>query len=101
VGCDASDADEAAWTALARWFAERQIRKMMDGAMLVISSRSLPDDAPIVGAGIGEAGAHEMARRLGRDYVTFESALDVAPQARHWASRCAPAAAIAVMASTS
>lgn len=101
VGCDANEADDAAWTALAQWFAEEQIRMVMDGAMLVISGSGLPADAPIMGAGIGEGVARELARRLGRDYASFDSMFDVAPQARTWACRCAPAAAIAVMASIS
>jgi probable H4MPT-linked C1 transfer pathway protein len=101
VGCDAADANDAAWTALAQWFAERQIRLMMDGAMQVISAGGLTDDTPIVGAGIGEAVARELARRLGRDYASFDSMLAIATPARKWASRCAPAAALAVLATTS
>jgi len=41
----------------------------------------------------------EVARRLGRTYVAFGSILDVAPDARERASHCAPAAALAALAS--
>jgi (4-(4-[2-(gamma-L-glutamylamino)ethyl]phenoxymethyl)furan-2-yl)methanamine synthase len=98
VGRDAGDAEPARWVALARWFAEAQIRSVVDAAMLVLSSTALPAVAPIVGAGIGEAVIGEVARRLGRAYVSFASLLDVEPQARERASHCAPAAALAVLA---
>jgi (4-(4-[2-(gamma-L-glutamylamino)ethyl]phenoxymethyl)furan-2-yl)methanamine synthase len=99
VGCDVDAAGEAAWSMLAQWFAEAQTRTIIDGAMLVLSHGALPADAPILGAGIGDAVVREVARRLGRRHVGFGSLLDVAPEARERASQCAPAAALAVLAS--
>lgn len=98
VGADAADADDAAWTALARWFAEAQMRTVIDGAMLVLAAVALPDDAPIVVAGVGAGVAAAAAERLGRNTVPFASVLDAAPSAREAASHCAPAAAVAVLA---
>jgi probable H4MPT-linked C1 transfer pathway protein len=98
VGRDAADADAAAWTALARWFAEAQFRAILDGALLVLSAGCLPADAPIVGAGIGAGLVRTVAQRLGRTHAAFEDLLDVAPQARQQASHCAPAAALAILA---
>src|SRR5262249_36326903 len=98
VGRDACDADAAAWVALARWFAEAQLRTILDGAMLVLSAARLPDDAPVVGAGIGADLVRTLAQRLGRPYVPFEALLAVAPQARAAASCGAPAAALAILA---
>jgi probable H4MPT-linked C1 transfer pathway protein len=98
VGSDAGDADEEAWTALARWFAEAQIRAICDSAMLVLSQVAVRADAPVVGAGIGEAVLREVARRLGREYVGFDSLISVAPDARQAALQCAPAAALALIA---
>jgi len=95
---DAADAADADWKLLARWFAEAQIRGITDAAMLVLSQQSLPPDAPVVGAGIGTRLIEEVARRLGRNHVPFETLLNVAPQARGTASRCAPAAALALLA---
>ena len=100
VGRDASDADDATWTALARWFAEAQIRSIADAAMLVLSRDSFPANAPVVGAGIGNSVLHEVARRLERNYIDFDTMLDVAPVARVAASHCAPAAALAILGST-
>jgi (4-(4-[2-(gamma-L-glutamylamino)ethyl]phenoxymethyl)furan-2-yl)methanamine synthase len=101
VGRDVDDADAAAWRMLAQWFAERQIRAIVDGAMLVLSSVRVGADAPLLGAGIGEVLVPEIARRLERRHVSFGSILDVAPAARVQASHCAPAAALAALASMS
>lgn len=99
VGRDAGDAGDAAWEALARWFAEAQMRAIADAAMLVLSRLDLPPDAPVVGAGIGAGLIRETARRLRRDYVAFDTLLDIAPGARDAAAQCAAAAALALLAS--
>jgi probable H4MPT-linked C1 transfer pathway protein len=99
VGCDVNDANKDAWSTLALWFSERQICTIVDGAMLVLSCGNIPAGAPILGAGIGDAVVQEVARRLGRNYVSFDRILDVAPDARERASHCAPAAALASLAS--
>lgn len=99
VGRDAADATDATWEALANWFAEAQMRAILDGAMQVISGGSIPQDAPIVSAGIGSGIVLEVARRLGRATIGFDTLLDVAPEARDAASQCAPAAALALLAS--
>jgi probable H4MPT-linked C1 transfer pathway protein len=99
VGSDAGDADEEAWTALAHWFAEAQIRAIYDSAMLVFSQAAVRADAPVVGAGIGETVLREVARRLGRGYLGFDDLISVAPDARQAALQCAPAAALALIAS--
>jgi probable H4MPT-linked C1 transfer pathway protein len=100
VGRDAADADDTAWNALGAWFAEAQLQAVTDGAMLVLSDARLPADAPIVGAGIGDDLVREIARRLHRKHIAFDSLLDVVPQVRSAASQCAPAAALALLAST-
>ena len=41
VGRDAADADAAAWRGLAAWFAEQQLRRIADAAMLVLSRAQL------------------------------------------------------------
>jgi probable H4MPT-linked C1 transfer pathway protein len=97
IGRDAAEADAAAWEALAAWFAEAQIRAVLDGAMLALSGTRIARDAPVVGAGIGAGRVGEIARRLGRAFIPFETLLDAAPQARQAASHCAPAAALALL----
>jgi len=101
VGRDAADASEADWTLLARWFAEAQIRAIADGAMLVLSRLDLPNGAPIVGAGIGATVLREIARRLERQYISFAALLEAEANVADAAAWCAPAAAVALLASAS
>lgn len=97
VGHDAADASETQWQALARWFAEAQIRAVTDGALLVLSQGALAAEAPVVGAGCGDIVIREVARRLGRAYIAFDNLLDVVPAVRQRASQCAPASALAAL----
>jgi probable H4MPT-linked C1 transfer pathway protein len=98
LGRDAADAEAAAWEDLAAWLAEAQLRAIIDGAMQVASAAQVSRNTPIVGAGIGAGVVAEAARRLGRDFIAFETLLDVMPEARAAASQCAPAAALALLA---
>ena len=99
VGRDVDDADEAAWTALAQWFAEAQVRAVTDGVSLALSRRQLAPQAPVVVAGAGVDILREVARRLGRNVVDFNLLLDATPAARAAVSQAAPAVAVAVLAS--
>jgi len=99
VGADGADGADRAWTALAQWFAEMQIRTVTDAVMLVNSQHVLPADVPVVGAGIGTCVVEEIARRIGREYVAFDALMAVVPQARAAAAHCAPAAALALLSS--
>ncbi len=99
VGSDADDAVEETWRLLAQWFAEAQLRAIADAAALVRSRGPLAAEAPIIAAGIGLAAVAEIARRLGCAYVTFDTLLDIAPEARAAACHCAPAAALALLSS--
>jgi uncharacterized hydantoinase/oxoprolinase family protein len=99
VGCDAETEHVSNWHRLAHWFAEQQIRSVIDGAMLVLSASKLSADAPVVGAGIGIKVAREIARRLGRDYIDFDMTINVLPDAGDRPLHCAPACAVALLAS--
>jgi (4-(4-[2-(gamma-L-glutamylamino)ethyl]phenoxymethyl)furan-2-yl)methanamine synthase len=99
LGADASDADDETWAGVARWFAEAQLRAIADAATLVLSTEGLRSPLPIVAAGIGLFVVEEVARRLTGSYTTFDALCDVAPEARAAVCRCAPAAALAVLAS--
>jgi probable H4MPT-linked C1 transfer pathway protein len=98
VGRDAAEAADADWECLARWFAEAQTRAIADAAMLVLSRGNLPPETTVIGTGIGTHLIEEVARRVGRECVPFETLLHVAPQARGVASQCAPAAALGLLA---
>jgi uncharacterized hydantoinase/oxoprolinase family protein len=98
VGCDSSDADDTTWLRLAQWFAEAQLRTIMDAAMAVMSACAMTS-AAIVAAGIGAAVIAELARRLQCACMSFHELLDVAPEARTGVCHCAPAAALVWLAS--
>jgi probable H4MPT-linked C1 transfer pathway protein len=99
VGSDAEEAGDATWTLLARWFAEAQLRAIADAAALVMSRGALASGTPIIAAGIGLSVVAEIARRLGCAHATFDTLLDIAPEARAAACHCAPAVALAALSS--
>jgi (4-(4-[2-(gamma-L-glutamylamino)ethyl]phenoxymethyl)furan-2-yl)methanamine synthase len=95
VGCDAADGSEAEWREVAAWFAEAQLRRIMDGAMLVLSAATLSRKAPVIAAGAGRRLAVRLAARLERRCVDFDQLMP------HVAGvdvgQCAPAAAVALL----
>jgi (4-(4-[2-(gamma-L-glutamylamino)ethyl]phenoxymethyl)furan-2-yl)methanamine synthase len=100
LGADASEAGDESWTLVARWFAEAQLRAICDAASLVLSAGTLPATTTIVAAGIGRAVVDETARRLGCACIGFDELCEVAPEARTAVCRCAPAVALAALASS-
>ena len=98
IGRDSGEADDAAWDRLAWFFAEAQLRDVMDAAALVLSRGLLPASAPLVGAGTGRGVIRELAARIGRTFVAFDELIEAVPEARRKACDCAPAAAVALLA---
>jgi uncharacterized hydantoinase/oxoprolinase family protein len=99
LGSDAANADSKTWDLLARWFAEAQIRAIVDAVMLVRSSCMATSAAPVIAAGIGVGIVAEVSRRLGVPLERFDELLEVIPEARDAVSHCAPAAALTALAS--
>lgn len=98
IGRDLEQSSMADWRRLAAHLAERQRQRLQAAIDLVLSRTQLPDDAPILGAGIGRFLARTLAARCGRPYVDFASLIEGDAASREWAARCAPAAALAVLA---
>jgi (4-(4-[2-(gamma-L-glutamylamino)ethyl]phenoxymethyl)furan-2-yl)methanamine synthase len=98
IGCDSSEADDAAWEALAQFFAEAQLRDIMDAAALVLSRGLLDSSAPVVGAGTGRGVIRELAARIGRTFIAFDDLIEAVSEARSKACDCAPASAVALLA---
>ena len=98
IGRDGGEADDAAWEALARFFAEAQLRDIMDALALVLSRGLLHSSAPIVGAGVGRGVIRELAARIGRTFIAFDDLIEAVPEARSKACDCAPASAVALLA---
>jgi (4-(4-[2-(gamma-L-glutamylamino)ethyl]phenoxymethyl)furan-2-yl)methanamine synthase len=100
LGADASDGDDENWMLVARWFAEAQLRAICDAVSLVLSAGTMPSTTTIVAAGIGRVLVDEIARRLGCACIGFSELCEVATDARNAACRCAPAVALAALASS-
>ncbi|MGH6813649.1 MAG: hydantoinase/oxoprolinase family protein [Methylocella sp.] len=98
IGRDSGEADEAAWEALARFFAEAQLRDIMDAVALVLSRGVIVASAPVVGAGVGRGIVRELAARMRRSYLGFGDLIEAVPEARSKACDCAPASAVALLA---
>jgi (4-(4-[2-(gamma-L-glutamylamino)ethyl]phenoxymethyl)furan-2-yl)methanamine synthase len=101
LGRDLRSATMEDWRRLAVHLAERQQQVLQSAIDRTLSRGILGNDAPIVGAGIGRFLVRELARRLHRPYVDFGELVSGEPAAREWAARCAPAAAVAILAADS
>ena len=99
VGHDAADRTEADWRNLAAWFAEAQLRLIVDAATQVLSRVRLPASAAIVGAGVGRHLAARVAPRLARKFTAFTELIEAARGPGDWSSYCAPAVSVALLAS--
>ncbi|MGB6175840.1 MAG: hydantoinase/oxoprolinase family protein [Methylocella sp.] len=98
IGRDSGEADDAVWDRLAQFFAEAQLRDIMDAAALVLSRGHLHASAPVVGAGAGRGVIRELAARIGRTFIAFDDLIEAVPEARSKACDCAPASAVALLA---
>ncbi|HXG44196.1 MAG TPA: hydantoinase/oxoprolinase family protein [Gemmatimonadales bacterium] len=98
IGRDVESAPEAAWERLARWLAERQLRRIQDACDRILSREDLPAGAPLVGAGVGRFLAAELAERLRRSYLDFGRLLGGPEAERARGADCAPAVAVAWLA---
>jgi probable H4MPT-linked C1 transfer pathway protein len=98
IGRDSAEADEKAWEALARFFAEAQLRDVMDAVALVLSRGLLTSSDPIIGAGVGRGIVRQLAARMGRPFIAFDELIEAVPEARSKACDCAPASAVALLA---
>jgi len=98
IGRDLDSAAPDAWRRLAEWLARAQVRRIEDACDRLLSRGELPDDAPVVGAGVGRFIAEEFAGRWNRPYLDFGRLLPEGGVARERISDCAPAVAVAWLA---
>jgi hypothetical protein len=83
---------------LAGWLARAQSRQLEDACERLLSRVPIPDDAPLIGAGVGRFLTAEIATRLQRPYLEFAQLLPAGRAARSRISDCAPAVAVAWLA---
>jgi (4-(4-[2-(gamma-L-glutamylamino)ethyl]phenoxymethyl)furan-2-yl)methanamine synthase len=101
IGMDAGATPQSAWRRLAEAFVRRQSTAIELALDRVLSSSDLPEDAPVIGAGIGRFLAAEIARRFRRPYRDFgETIAATSPRLRSLAADIAPAAASALLLSS-
>ena len=98
-GRDAADASLTEWQAAASDIATRQMREIGAAIEEALDTAALPKNAPVIVAGVG---AHEIAplvEFLGRSHQPFAEVAKATDNCRAWTTRCAPAVALALLAS--
>ena len=90
----------ATWQVAALHICDEQLHSIFDGAIQVLSRPGLEIDI-VVAAGIGAPVAHAIANRLGLGCIDFGDLMNADPGCRVWATRCAPAVAVALLSSAS
>jgi len=98
IGRDLESAPLAQWKQCARKLADLQVWQIRQACERVLSRTVAVDHSPVVGAGTGRFVARKLAVQLGRRYRDFDSLIDAAPDTASWASSCAPAVAVALLA---
>lgn len=94
-GSDLDDGEPSDWAQSASFIREAQLRSVSDGAHIVLSERPIPEDAPIIAAGIGAVEVEEIARRLSRPFKTFGQLMSLEGPVADAATHHAPAVAVA------
>jgi probable H4MPT-linked C1 transfer pathway protein len=95
-GRDADIRHLTTWQASAAYVAERQLRSIHDGVLQVLSRPGLAVSS-VVAAGIGATVAETVAARLGLAVTDFGTLIEAPTEYRLWATRCAPAVAVALL----
>jgi len=97
-GRDTGDASTEDWRTAAQDIADQQRRDIRSAIAAVLSVAPLPGNAPIVAAGIGAGIVESLAREVGRASIRFGTLARANDDCIEWATRCAPAVAVALLA---
>ncbi len=99
IGRDLDEGSMDDWRALAAAFADAQLGALVDACRGLPGMRTLAADAPVVCAGAGRFVSARLAGALGRPALTLGELLsDLAPGCADDATTCAPAVAVALLA---
>ncbi len=96
-GRDGDTRHLAVWQGAAAHIREEQLRSIHDGVLQVLSRPGIDVSGGVVAAGIGAGEASEVARRLGLPCITFGELIGASGDTGLWATRCAPAVAVAML----
>ncbi len=100
-GRDRADATFEDWREVAGEIGDKQMHEILVAIGEVVTATPVPDGAPIIAAGIGVEAIAELAEELNRPSRTFGELIVTADSCRTWATRCAPAVAVALLADAS
>ena len=101
IGCDFYADELPRWQLFAENIRDQQIQQIQRGCETRLSQHELPQDSPLIGAGVGRFLVKQIALNLGRPYLDFSDLFPVTVfQSEMTAADCAPAAAIAYLAAT-
>lgn len=101
VGHDVRDASMAEWHELAGSFKRAQLNLLLDAVESAISRGLISDHAKIVGAGAGRFLVRQLATQIARGYLDIVDLINGDADARQWGAVCAPACAVAWLATRS
>jgi len=97
-GRDRAEASLDDWRTAAHLIADQQMAEIGAAIGEVLAATPLPQSAAVVAAGIGAPLIPPLAADLGRTCHDFGDVVDAAGGCRLWATRCAPAVAVALLA---
>jgi probable H4MPT-linked C1 transfer pathway protein len=98
IGCDFYPDELPRWQQFAENIRTQQIRQIQRGCETRLSQHALPQDRPLIGAGIGRFLVKQIALNLDRPYLDFSDLLPVAEiESDMTTADCAPAAAVAYL----
>jgi probable H4MPT-linked C1 transfer pathway protein len=100
-GRDAEDASMEEWRSAARDLADKQTAEIRRAVITVMSGAAPLRESPIVVAGIGAPQVAALMTQEGKEIVCFSALANATPDCEDWATRCAPAAAVALLAQES
>jgi probable H4MPT-linked C1 transfer pathway protein len=98
LGRDRKDAKLAEWREAAEQIAAQQMEEIRVALLSACSLAGLAIDAPVIAAGVGAYQVFDLADRVGRPAHAFAEITNAGPDCAQWATRCAPAVAVALLA---
>jgi (4-(4-[2-(gamma-L-glutamylamino)ethyl]phenoxymethyl)furan-2-yl)methanamine synthase len=99
IGCDFSDNELHRWQLVANDLRGQQLARIQGACERQMARIFLPEDRPIIGAGVGRFLVEQMALKLDRPYLDFSDLFSGAQcRSEHAVADCAPAVAVACLA---
>jgi probable H4MPT-linked C1 transfer pathway protein len=99
IGCDFYPGELPRWQQFAENIRAQQIQQIQHGCEALLSRHALPQNSPLIGAGVGRFLVKQIALNLDRPYLDFSELLPLVAVGSNMATAdCAPAATVAYLA---